>query len=799
MRPNKITMPQVRDQIVQFTGGVNESETQLELKPGELIACQNYMEADGPAKGYVSLKGFERYDGTTLASTVDVPILRDYGLLNDDTVILLESDGTLGFTDLASSQTFTGTSVTEPETFSFYPKYKDTSFFVNNHVGGLSMSDALGFIDPIWDDFTVELRFKAHASLDTTVDSTLINKTGLFKVYCDTDGTDLRFAFSISDIAPSTTTVITSKKVVPGGEYHVVLTSKAVAGTRTTRLLVNGETLIENGTFDVAEITGTDDLVSNTNALTVGSTVPAADTDSTYGYFDAIRIDIGSYRYFGHYDIPTLPYSDPGYSTINYDDRSRELERATIKPPSLAFQPSGIAYFSEDHKIYVKAGNKVYNDSASGWVQNTSITPNAPESATYTSEIMRTGGTLKGADYRIDGFDSGSSVLILVDGVSLPRIWDGSVCTVLTDTAILEMADAGQYPSFTMVWANRVVLGYTSGQLLMSASFSPTDFSGGFGAGVVLGDELVGFTEGPEDTMICFMRNSIKVFYSRIEASADFTMTSKVFSRSSGAIEGTIQRALSDIVYADDRGVLSFQATDKYGDFESVALTKKVNKTFQSKKLTITCSMIDKESNQYRLFFEDGSGIIFTFDAEGKLAGATFCKYQIPVREVVTGEDASGNIVKYFVSSTNYVYKMDSGTSFDGVDIPVAIETSFHSYGGARYWKRFRKVIFEIDADDYHLWFNYKVNYDYKENFINNSQDTSLSLFDTMSSSSLWAKGDWGSFFWRSKSLVERPGINISGYGTNMSLAMNHSSRYLNQHILHNMIVDYSVNNRKRR
>ena len=350
-----------------------------------------------------------------------------------------------------------------------------------------------------------------------------------------------------------------------------------------------------------------------------------------------------------------------------------------------------------------------------------------------------------------------------------------------------------------MVWANRVVLGYTSGQLLMSASFSPTDFSGGFGAGVVLGDELVGFVEGPEDTMICFMRNSIKVFYSSIEGSADFAMTSKVFSRSSGAIEGTIQRALSDIVYADDRGVLSFQSTDKYGDFASVALTKKVNKTFQSKKLTITCSMIDKESNQYRLFFEDGSGMIFTFDKDGALAGATFCKYQIPVREIVTGEDASGNIVKYFVSSTNYVYKMDSGTSFDGIDIPVAIETSFHSYGGARYWKRFRKIIFEIDADDYHLWFNYKVNYDYKENFINNSQDTSLSLFDTMSSSSLWAKGDWGSFFWRSKSLVERPALNISGYGTNMSLAMNHSSRYLNQHILHNMIVDYSVNNRKRR
>ena len=67
----RITSPEVKTDVVIMDGGLNEAVSSIEMKPGELILCKNYYITEGSSGGYVSLSGYERFDGTPLASTVD--------------------------------------------------------------------------------------------------------------------------------------------------------------------------------------------------------------------------------------------------------------------------------------------------------------------------------------------------------------------------------------------------------------------------------------------------------------------------------------------------------------------------------------------------------------------------------------------------------------------------------------------------------------------------------------------------------------------------------------------------------
>lgn len=61
----------VRSPIVELKGGINENNSSLFLKPGELIDGLNYMLAQGMDGGYTSTKGYERFDGIYRPSTYE--------------------------------------------------------------------------------------------------------------------------------------------------------------------------------------------------------------------------------------------------------------------------------------------------------------------------------------------------------------------------------------------------------------------------------------------------------------------------------------------------------------------------------------------------------------------------------------------------------------------------------------------------------------------------------------------------------------------------------------------------------
>jgi len=70
MKPGKIKFQSVKTDIVVMDGGLNENVSSLEMKGGELISCENYYITEGSTGGYVSVPGYEVYDGHPSPSLV---------------------------------------------------------------------------------------------------------------------------------------------------------------------------------------------------------------------------------------------------------------------------------------------------------------------------------------------------------------------------------------------------------------------------------------------------------------------------------------------------------------------------------------------------------------------------------------------------------------------------------------------------------------------------------------------------------------------------------------------------------
>ena len=279
-----------------------------------------------------------------------------------------------------------------------------------------------------------------------------------------------------------------------------------------------------------------------------------------------------------------------------------------------------------------------------------------------------------------------------------------------------------------------------------------------------------------------------------------FDFEEKTWSRESGALADTAKRILGETIYADDRGVVNLEATDKFGDFDAVALTKKVNITYLAKKSTITSTMVDHENNQYRLFFSDGTAIYFSMmakDRDGKsLKGATFVELGKVVRHSAVGEDAAGNFIRVFTSDYPYVFKMDSGTSFDGLDIHCELQTAHHSYGYNDEWKRFFSATFEMDCAAPMYKFNFTTDMDYHEDLTRGI--TTPGSFKMNVHSDKWSYGSWSTFIWTQVATVNRLKKRFSGRGTNMSILLSSRNRYAQQHIIHNVTIHYKLEGERR-
>lgn len=326
-------------------------------------------------------------------------------------------------------------------------------------------------------------------------------------------------------------------------------------------------------------------------------------------------------------------------------------------------------------------------------------------------------------------------------------------------------------------------LAFPNGSVQHSSITVPLEWSVITGAAEIgTGDEITGFVTLPNDALGIFNRNRTYILYgTAVAGSNPWNLVN--FSDEAGAIEWTPQR-MGWPMYFDDRGLTRLDAVQAYGDFKSAVFSQKIEPLLKSKKSLVIGTTRVRDKNQYRIWFSDKTAVFASFDGN-KLSG--FMPEEYPVKVVVScsSEDSSGNEVLFFGSTDGYIYQMDKGTSFDGAAVEAFIRPAFNHLDSPQHNKRFFKMVAEIDAtDSFTLSHTPDFSYAEKDDI---TQDLTVS-----SGGGFLNIDDWNEFLWSEQS-TDNPEAYISGSGLNYGSLFFTDLTYEAPHILHGIILHYSV------
>lgn len=333
---------------------------------------------------------------------------------------------------------------------------------------------------------------------------------------------------------------------------------------------------------------------------------------------------------------------------------------------------------------------------------------------------------------------TGTRKTVVVDGLNPPAYFDHSAKT---------MAYAVGAPS-DVVGATRVKvfkshIFFAKGRLLSFTSpYSESGFSVANGAGTInVGDDITGLTIF-RDQLIVFCLNSIY----RINGSTVSDFTLSVITNQTGCLDGnTVQEVGGDVMYLGPDGVRYLSASERENDFGLTRASEKI----QNKVLEILstsnkyASVTIAGKNQYRLF------VYIENVAQSNSVGFIAAKFSNQSAEDIAWSTTKGikvyDVHKYqdrdkeyvvFCSDTGFVYKMESGSSFDGANIEAIFETPYMPITDPKLRKTFYKhTLYVKPGGTFNLMCSLK--FDYAQ-----ANSSPASPFDIQSSSSSSIYGD---------------------------------------------------------
>lgn len=473
------------------------------------------------------------------------------------------------------------------------------------------------------------------------------------------------------------------------------------------------------------------------------------------------------------------------------DDSDREDQRALITEvptdTETSSPVSGVCVYDNNvfsFRDYNSTTARMYKATASGW-------------SVVSGTTLAKGGSFKHIAYTFSYFpvaNPNNKALFFVDGVSDCHAYDGISFTLINSSLPNSDLPSGAYPVKVCAWKNRLILVYPDGHVFLSGVGDPLNFDGTNGAGeIFIGDDITDIITGTGGTLIFFTQNSTKILYD--ESTDAFAFRLDEFSSNSGAIENTAQQMLNTTVFSDDYGITTLEAVSSFGDFSAKSISNKVSKTYNANKNNIQCSYVDRENNRYIVFYTNTIGlseaIVLTFK-DKYLKGVSLLSFPHTVYCITDGKDSNNNQIIFFGSTDGYVYQLDSGTSFNGISINTELRTSYYHYKSPRFWKYFTRVMFELESPS-GVIFNVRETYDYASRLFPLSDYKEPAI---LGQGAAWGDGVWGSFTYGSV-LVDRPSLNIQGYGTNMSLAVSTEEKYKEQHTVYNFITDFTIGSRR--
>jgi len=469
------------------------------------------------------------------------------------------------------------------------------------------------------------------------------------------------------------------------------------------------------------------------------------------------------------------------------DDTLREARRTAILDVGTAlvvcegpvlgiYVFEGVLYAFRNKLGGATAG--MFKETATGWEEvDTSANPLAP------------GGVYSFITYNFKGTATGNKMW-WANGVDKARSYDGTTVRVMDNVGM----DPNDKPEFIASHADCLWLTYPGGSAqhstigmdhnLDNIEGTSDDWEGLNGAGYWdVGGDITAIKSTVGGTLVFFGRDFIKTLTTE-GTEADWVM--KTFSDALGAYPYTVDKLFDTLIFMSDMGITTLSSAQEFGDFGANTISEKVKRTLFRDKALITCAVTIKRLNQYRIYFSNGTGIIFSYYNK-KLKGATFIKYPNPVYTVTEGMDTAGDLQHFFTSVSGKVYHADIGTSFDGAEIAHSFSTAYFHYGSPRNWKRFYRLTFEIESIDT-IIFSIRAGYDYGGAAYPTAAERQ---FTVDSQGDNWDEGLWDEMIWSGGAVANRIFYDLMGIGSNMNISVRYASKYASHHTFQNMIVDF--------
>ena len=379
------------------------------------------------------------------------------------------------------------------------------------------------------------------------------------------------------------------------------------------------------------------------------------------------------------------PDIEGGYRRIN--GFSKYVSAVVPQTSSASEKVLMVATFGD--LVVAARGEKIFSATAGGssWTERDTGRTSA---STYDFER-----------YNFDGNDK----LIVVDGANAPTFFNSAMSA--TDVSNSDVAGAKFVTAFRshMFYAGKSTTPQT---LIFSQPFDEDAFSSGSGAGSIKVDDVITGLKVFRDNLFIFCEN--RIFKLSGSSSSDFAISA--VTRDIGCINGnTIQEFAGDLIFLGPDGLRTVAGTARIGDVELGTISSNVQSIFDDNLSSASefQSVVIPDRTQYRIFFtKDTVAQNSTKGIACVLKGQAFEFSELRgIRPASTDSFVkSGDVIVLHGDYSNgFVYRQESGNTFDGTAILAKYRSPDMTFGDAGIRKHMQRVVVNfkpessIDAD----------------------------------------------------------------------------------------------------
>lgn len=384
-----------------------------------------------------------------------------------------------------------------------------------------------------------------------------------------------------------------------------------------------------------------------------------------------------------------------------------------------------------------------------------------------TAITLSPGGRFEFVNYNFTG-TSATQRMYFVDGVNEISEFDGTrLVPIRTGIGSLK-------PKYIAGHKNHLFVGIGS-SVQVSSIGDPYGWTALTGAAELgLGEECTGLLpqigDATSGALVVATKSKIYILYGN--STADFNLV--LHSHETGALPYTLQN-IGYAHFMDARGINQLYTSQAFGGFQMSTLSNAMQPFIEAKQGKQSASCIVRKTNQYRLFFNDGEGLIVYFQPNGNGLNVSLMPFNYGIDKymntVCSFVDTDGTERIIASGSDGYVYELDRGTSIDGDPIGAYLMTSFIHSRSIGLRKRYKKAILQFrSGNTARVEVNYDLSYGDLDTTYGDFVDKSIAQ-----PGGIWDTSYWEQFYWDS-SYTQRIAVDTNGVGESISVLVSNDN-----------------------